>query len=398
MNAQNAPSSNAGRTLTTLTYFASLAVIGLIYGATAPTLQALATQTGVGLGAIGAILSARSLGYLIGASQLGRLIDRKGCHRVMAAILIGCAVLLSLVPAAHSLWSLALLVGLIGFTLAGPDVGGNTLMLRLRGDRPGPYMNALHLFFGLGALIAPLLVAATRSEASIAAPYRWLALVVAVIGVAFFFRPEPEVSVQTSEAAEEPGVRRLLFLACIPFALYVGAEVGFSSWIFEFARATGTEGTATPITTTFWVAFTAFRFIGVLVALRVPPFRVMSISLAIGVMASCILFASSASPTFLWLGTLVLGAGIAAIYPTFILLLGERMRMTGRRLGMVAVASTLGSMSFPWIIGRAFTAWNPYAVPLVVGADLLVALVLVVILFHPHRHGNASREASRIGA
>ena len=385
MNAQDAPSSSTSRTLTTGVYFASLAVIGLIYGATAPTLQALATQTRVGLGTIGVILSARSLGYLIGASQLGRFIDRKGSHRFMATILLGCALLLLLVPATHSLWSLALLMGLIGCTLAGPDVGGNTLMLRLRHDRPGPYLNALHLFFGLGALIAPILVAVTRSEASIAAPYRWLAVVAALIGIAFLLRPEPVAPARASDIHEEPGLRRLLILACVPFVLYVGAEVGFSSWIFEFARAMGTEGMATPITTAFWVSFTAFRFIGVLVALRVPPFRVMTTSLTVGVMASCILFASSSSPAFLWLGTFLLGAGIAAVYPTFILLLGERMTMTGQRLGIVAVASTLGSMSFPWITGRAFTAWSPYAVPLIVGVNLLVALVLVVIVLHPRR-------------
>lgn len=392
MNVQPAPSDHVGRALTTATYFASLAVIGLVYGTTAPTLQALATQTGVGLGSIGVILSARSVGYLLGASQLGRLVDRKGSHRFMAAILIGCAVLLAFVPATGTLWSLAVVMGCIGCTLAGPDVGGNTLMLRLRPDRPGPYINALHLFFGLGALLAPILVAGTRSDVSVTASYRWIALLVGLIGLAFLLRPEPAV-VRPASVRNAPGRHSTLLLACIPFVLYVGAEVGFASWVYEFARAVDAEALATPLTTAFWISFTAFRFVGVLIALRVSPFRVITLSLAVGVAATSVLLTSSVSPALLWLGTLLLGAGIAAVYPTFILLLSERMAMTGRRLGIVAVASTLGSMSFPWIIGRAFTAWSPTAVPLIVGANLLVALLLVIVLLRPHRQDAALGEA-----
>jgi len=284
-------------------------------------------------------------------------------------------------------------MGLIGCTLAGPDVGGNTLMLRLRGDRPGPYMNALHLFFGLGALLAPLLVAATRSEGSVAVPYRCLALVAAFIGIAFLFRSEPSVPDCRSDEKETADVRRTLLLACIPFALYVGAEVGFSSWVFEFARAVHVESSATSLTSGFWLAFTAFRLVGVLVALRFSPFRVITICLSIGIAAAALLLVSSASVAGLWLGTILLGAGIAAVYPTFILLLGERMEMTGRRLGVVAVASTVGSMTFPWLIGRFFTSWRPEAVPLIVGADLAIALLIVAVVFRRPRSAIPSTQS-----
>jgi len=395
LNVGEPRTAQIDRTLTTATYFASLAVIGLVYGATAPTLQSLATQAGVGLGTIGVILSARSLGYLVGASQLGRFLDRRGGHRFMAGILIACAILLAWVPVMRSLWSLALLMGFIGCTLAGPDVGSNTLMLRLRRDRPGPYMNALHLFFGLGALLSPLLVAATRSEGSVAAPYRWLALVVALIGGAFLFRPEPTIPARGSDVEESTQVRRTLLLACIPFALYVGAEVGFSSWVFEFARAMRTELGATSLTAAFWIAFTAFRFVGVLVAMKVSPFRVVMTCFVTGIAASGLLLASSSSSAGVWLGTILLGAGIAAIYPTFILLLGERMTMTGRRLGIVAVASTVGSMTFPWMIGRFFTSWGPEAVPLIVGADLAIASLVVAVVFRRPRSTTPTAERRR---
>ncbi|MDD5263809.1 MAG: hypothetical protein PHU43_03135, partial [Candidatus Bipolaricaulis sp.] len=61
------PDDRQGRVLTTVSYFASVGLIGLVGGSVGPTLAPLAAQTGIGLSTIGVALSARSFGYLIGA-------------------------------------------------------------------------------------------------------------------------------------------------------------------------------------------------------------------------------------------------------------------------------------------------------------------------------------------
>jgi hypothetical protein len=38
-------------------------------------------------------------------------------------------------------------------------VGGNTLLVWVHRDTVGPFMNALHFFFGLGAFLSPLIIA-----------------------------------------------------------------------------------------------------------------------------------------------------------------------------------------------------------------------------------------------
>ncbi len=325
-------------------------------------------------------MSARSLGYLLGASQLGRFIDRRGCHRFLALIIVAGAALAALVPLMNTLWSLAVIMGLIGVTLAGPDVGSNTLIMRLHRDNPGPAMNGLHLFFGVGALIAPLLVAWTRSETSIAWSYWSLSLLVALIGVAFLFRPEPPLETPSHEAAPQSSVRSLLFFGCVVFTLYVGAEVGFGNWIFEYVNVAFGEDMATQITTGFWITFTLFRLIGVGLALRFSALSVVIASLCTGAAACVLLYVSAPSVSILWGSALLFGAGVAAVYPTFLVFLGKHMSMTGRRLGVIAVASTLGSMSFPWLIGQRFAAWSPQALPLIVGIDLLLALGIILFI------------------
>ena len=363
-----------GRALTTAVYFSSLAIIGLIYGVSGPTLGALAAQTGVGLGSIGIILSARSVGYLLGASQLGQFVDRRGSHRFVAlTILIGAGVL-ALIPLARQLWVLALLMGLSGISLAGSDVGGNTLILRLHKENPGPYMNGLHLFFGLGALFAPLLVAWTRTDSSVAWPYWILAALVASLGLLFLLRPEPPLPGSSVSADEERNVRSILWIGCIMFVFYVGAEVGFANWLFEYVRAATHESMATQITSGFWFAFTFFRLVGILLATRVTPARILGVSLITGIGACVFLFVLPSTPAVLWTGALLFGAGVAAVYPTFLIFMGRQMQLTGRRIGAIAIASTIGSMTVPWIVGRFFAAWSPRAVPLVAGICLLLSL------------------------
>ena len=48
---------------------------------------------------------------------------------------------------------------LLGMVEIGLDIGGNTLLMWLHGERVSPYMNALHFFFGVGAFLAPLILA-----------------------------------------------------------------------------------------------------------------------------------------------------------------------------------------------------------------------------------------------
>ena len=51
-----------------------------------------------------------------------------------------------------------MVVFLVGVGVGVVDVGGNVLIVWLFGKDVDPYMNAMHLFFGVGALAAPLLV------------------------------------------------------------------------------------------------------------------------------------------------------------------------------------------------------------------------------------------------
>jgi len=60
---------------------------------------------------------------------------------------------MALVPGLPQLSLLALVMLVLGCAQAGIDVGGNTLLVWLHRDKVPPFMNGLHLFWGLGSIL-----------------------------------------------------------------------------------------------------------------------------------------------------------------------------------------------------------------------------------------------------
>ena len=211
----------------TAAYYASFVALGLTLAALGPTLPGLAERTGSSLSAISYLFTARSLGYLLGSYRGGRLFDRMRGHPVAAAALLSMALAMALVPLMPNLWLLIAAMMVLGAAEGTMDVGLNTLLVWIHRANLGPYMNALHFFFGVGAFVSPLVVAQVlaRSE-SIDAAY-WV-LAVALVPVAIWLARLPSPPVESAETTAEAGSSRgLVVVLAACFFFCVGAEVAF---------------------------------------------------------------------------------------------------------------------------------------------------------------------------
>ncbi len=94
---------------------------------------------------------------MAGSFFSGRGYDRFRGHPIMAFTLVIMAACLALTPIIGSLWVLMAILFLLGASQGGLDVGANTLLVWVHGSQNGPYMNGLHLFFGVGAFVSPIL-------------------------------------------------------------------------------------------------------------------------------------------------------------------------------------------------------------------------------------------------
>lgn len=367
----------------TIAYYLAFIILGLTTAASGPSLLRLAEHTASPLNIISYIFVLSSLGYLIGSFFGGRIYDRFSAHRFMSITLVVMAITCIFIPISRSLALLLFAMFLNGLAASILDVGCNTLLLWTHGEKAGPFLNGLHFFFGVGSLIAPLLFAQVLL---VTGDIQWLywsfALVSVPMAVWFWFLQEPKHAGRNEEASNTIFPGWPVLVLAVLFFLYVGLELGFGNWIYTYALKLNLENeiTAARLAAAFWGAFTFGRLLGVWVStqLRSKPILFMDI---IGCAISiAVMIAWRNSGTALWIGTLGLGLSMASIFPTLIMLAGERMTITGTITGWFLVGAGTGSMLLPWLIGQVFVITGPQAMTAVLLVTL-VGFLLVLLLF-----------------
>ncbi len=379
----------------TAVYYVVFLIIGLSAAIMGPTLPWLADNVAVPLSQISILFSAKSLGGLVGSALGGRLFDRRPAHSVAVGLLLIMAVTLALIPLGRQLWVLAVIVFVAGVGDITLDLGGNTLLMWVHGSRVAPFMNGLHFFFGVGAFLAPILVALAISAGSVQSAYWLLALIILPVALVLTRLPSPaaperqEVTVESGQVS-----RRLAYLVSFFFLLYVGAEVSFGGWIYSYAVELNlaSEVGAAYLTSAFWGALTIGRLLAVPVSTRVGPRHILLVGLlgSLACLSTILLLRESASA--LQIATFGLGLCMAPVFPTMLSFAERRMAITGQVTGWFFVGGSLGGMILPWVSGQLFTRFSPYAT-----MALIAGAVLGAFLVYLGLTGFAKRKYDMVG-
>ena len=385
-------SSSSNRTHThpiiaTIAYYLAFIILGMTTAASGPSLLKLADHTASGLDRISLIFVFGSLGYLIGSFFGGRAYDRFPGHKLMAVTLLFIAVASILIPISSTLNVLLFAMFLSGLAAGILDVGCNTLLLWTHKEKSGPFMNGLHFFFGVGSLIAPLLLAQVLLRTN---DIYWMYYAFAVVSVPMmiwlWLLPEPSHGMHADAQTNAAFPVMPVFLIVMLFLLYVGLELGFGNWIYTYALTLklGTTITAAYLTSAFWGAFTLGRLLGVWVSTRMRAQTTILLDLIGCAISTVLIMVWKESSLVLWIGTFGLGLSMASIFPNLMMLAGERMQITGTITGWFLVGSGAGSMLLPWLLGQIFTYTGPQLMTTVLLVDI-VAILIALFIFTSQR-------------
>ena len=144
----------AKRNVLTAAYFACFFCLGVCLAALGPILLALTDQLDTTLDAIGLLFVLRSIGYLLGSAVGGAVVDRtRRTHGLVLVALVLCAIGTAALPGLHSYVLAAMAVSTWGVAMGVLDTAMNVMLMWLWGPARGePYMQAMHFFFGVGAI------------------------------------------------------------------------------------------------------------------------------------------------------------------------------------------------------------------------------------------------------
>jgi FHS family Na+ dependent glucose MFS transporter 1 len=374
MNAQNRNQTAA--------YFMAFITLGLATAALGPALPYLAAQTGSELNQISILFTAKATGYLLGSLIGGRFYDRLPGHKVMFIGLIGMTITVLLTPVINLLWLLVLVLFFLGATEGAVDVGGNTLLVWVHRRAVGPFMNTLHLFFGVGTFLAPIILAQSvlRSE-GIRFGYWLIALTILPLALWVLRLPSPAAPAREEEKEGLSNVW-LLSVLVLFFFVYVGAEIGFGGWVFTYSLKMGLmqETSAAYLTSAFWGAFTIGRLFSIPIAAKLRARWILSADLIGCLLGLGLILLYPDSLVALWVGTVMIGLSMASIFPTMITFAEHRMTLTGATTSLFFVGSSAGGMFLPWLIGQLFEPIGPQVTIYIILVDMLVAVFLFLVL------------------
>ncbi len=372
------------KTIKTIAYYIGFVALGMSFASLGPTLPGLARNTNSLFSEISWLFFTHSAGYSISSLFGGRLYDRFSGHPLIAGSLGVIAVTMVAIPLVPRLSLLAAVFFVRGLASGVADVGGNTLLVWVHGDKSGPWLNLLHFFFGAGGLLAPVVVAQSLALKGGIAPAYW-AIAVFVLPVAIW---TPCIrSPRIVPASGEPGLRsaRMTVAAVITifFFLHVGAQTAYSGWISTYAIEKGVmdEARAAYLASLFWAALTAGRLAAVPISSRVAPSRILAANLCGCLLAAGLLFFIPDSRAVLWISTFIMGFSLASMFPVSILFAGGCIRITGSVMGIFLVGANVGSMVIPWAIGQLFERSGPRALS---GSLLFVITAAFVVLLIMH--------------
>jgi fucose permease len=351
-----------------------MVLMGATFSMTGALLPVIIRDLGISDAQAGLLVSSPALGYVVTAAFAGALGDRLGFKRIwLAGTILGMAALVGVSLAPSFAWILAAMAA-VGLVAGAFDGAINPLIVSMYGARAGGILNWVHLFFGLGATLTPLLVGlGLRAGLEWRLFFALLSCYVLLIGLTILTTHFPAARSHATEA--HASLRntlrsRLVVLGVITMFLYAGSEASIFSWAALYLERLHSVQAATASLGVSLMG--ASMMVGRLICGRIAE-RVGYKRLVVGgawlgaVSAAAMLILPG--PAWPWIGIGLTGLAYAGIFATLMADVTQKTPgHTGAVAGVICSAGGMGQIVVPWLIGQVADV-----------STLPIGMVLIVI-------------------
>jgi len=286
-------------------------------GATLPELSA---RLNLDLARAGALFSFLYFPQIPMVFLAGPLIDRLGKKPILVAGLLLCAAALMGIAYAPSYGILAAMLIALGLGGTSAMSASNTLIPDLYPENPSSALNLGGVFFGVGAIFFPSLVALMAARLGLVLTLWLIILLVEVLALIAILQTFPPASAgggfdwsKAGRLAINPAV---IILAFVLF-FYSALEISTAGWARTFLQQDllASPHTSQSILTMFWVAMMIGRLAASQVVKRVRGPNLLLFA-SLGAVAGLLLVALAQSVTVAAMGILICGLSYAPVFPT----------------------------------------------------------------------------------
>lgn len=299
----------------------------------------------VSLDSLGTILTAGTVGGLIAAFMSGYFVGKFTVGKVVLGglLLAGFGLIgYSIAP----IWLALLFVAFMSSLGKGTvDAGLNNFVSANYGSSE---MNWLHACWGIGLTIAPSIVTFTILNLEQGWQFSYIVIgivVLAVGGIILLTLPQwqmnkvknADTQLDEESASISETIRRpIVLMSILFFFVYGGIEIGTGQLVntlFVEGRGIPQEISSAWVSA-YWGSFTLGRMIMGVLAMRIGDKLLLYLSLATSGIGSALLFLNM-HETITFIGLMMIGFGLAAIFPILI-------SQTPKRVGIRHAANTIG--------------------------------------------------------
>lgn len=359
---------------------ASFGILGGCLTLPGTLLPLLVERFAIRLVEAGSMLALQPVGYLLAVLAAGRLMGAYGMRVVLAAGMATSAAGFAGFGLISS-WSggaAMMLVSGLGFGIM--EVGTNSLLIVVGGERRSNLLNLAHLFFGVGSFVTPVL-AAHAVAAGISWRITFLAAGAATAAVALgwgFFDVHGVAAAQPAAGTTYAALRSrsaLLFAALL--GVYVGTEIGIGGWLTKYmvtVRAV-TLTYAGNALSVYWLGLAAGRLLLSMLSHRIHE-ETLLIGLTLGATVALCGALTVEPPLAAVICGGLTGLAFSGIFPAVIALGGRSHPHDTAGVTSVMIAGAgLGGIVIPWTMSAVAEAAG-----LVAGMALYAALCATMLV------------------
>ncbi len=368
------------------TNFIALGLAGGLVGVAWPSIR---ESFNLSLDALGLLLIASNIGFLISSFNSGRIASRFGIGSLLliGSLIRGMGLLGYAVTPGW--WVMVLLALFVGGGGGAMDAGTNAYFATNHSAR---LMNWLHASFGVGATLGPAIM---TSILSLGQSWRWGYAIVAVIQgllvVLFVLTRNAWKSAGPETAGADTGPQLeaitswdtlklpTVWLGIVLFFVYAGIEVTTGSWAFTlFTESRSVSVSAAGFWVSFyWGSFTVGRVLFGVVADRLKLVSTVRLCTLTAILASALIWVKSVNAVS-FLGLALMGVALAPIFPLLVSATPKRVgtENAANVVGFQVGAAGLGIAVLPALAGVLAERISLE----IIGPYLLVASIIMVLL------------------